>query len=142
MKSSRPLTPLPPDCIDQMYAEEGPMENTAAHRALENKKGFSYRTVLGECMYAYITCRPDIGYAVTTLSKFSCSPTPYHYKLLKGVVKYLRSTINWGIRYKRPKLLSHLPEGKDYVLEINESNQFPVDINALVLNVLLIPHIE
>ena len=54
--------------------------------------------ILGELMYAYITCQPDIGYAVTTLSKFSTSPSAYHYKLLKGVAKYLRSTILWGIR--------------------------------------------
>ena len=55
--------------------------------------------ILGELMYAYITCQPDIGYAVTTLSKFSTSPSAYHYKLLKGVAKYLRSTILWGIRW-------------------------------------------
>jgi hypothetical protein len=55
--------------------------------------------ILGELMYAYITCQPDIGYyAVITLSKFSTSPSAYHYKLLKGVAKYLRSTILWGIR--------------------------------------------
>ena len=72
---------------------------------------FQTRTVLGECMYAYITCRPDIGYAITTLSKFSCAPTAYHYKLLKGVVKYLRSTIDWGVRFRRTKRLEH-PEFK------------------------------
>ena len=77
-----------------MYAEEGPSKGTVAHKVLEKDKGFSYQTVLGECMYAYITCRPNIGYAITTLSKFFCAPTPYHYKLLKGVVKYLRSTID------------------------------------------------
>ena len=135
MKSSRPLTPLPPDCIDQMYAEEGPMENTAAHRALENKKGFSYRTVLGECMYAYITCRSDIGYAVTTLSKFFCSPTPYHYKLLKGVVKYLRSTINWGIRFRHTKRLTHPDFLPSEWYNIPDDNGFAkkVDINCPIL---------
>ena len=56
MKSSRPLAPLPTDCIDQMYAEEGPAEGTVQHRVLEKQKGFAYRTVLCECMYAYITC--------------------------------------------------------------------------------------
>ena len=45
-------------------------------------------------MYSYISCRPDIGYSVTTLSKFSYAPTAYHYKLLKGSAKYLKSTNN------------------------------------------------
>ena len=43
-----------------MYAEEGPLENTTGHMILEKKKGFNSRTLLGELMYAYITCRPDI----------------------------------------------------------------------------------
>ena len=96
MKSFKPLAPLSADCIDQMYAEVGPAEGSIQHRVLEKHAGFSYRTLLGECMYAYITCRPDIGYAVTSLSKFSNAPSKYHYKLLKGVAKYLRSTIDWG----------------------------------------------
>ena len=52
-------------------------------------------------MYAYVTCRPDIGYAVTTLSKFSTFPTQYHYSYLQDVVQYLSRTKKWGIRYHR-----------------------------------------
>ena len=107
MKSNRPIAPLPTDCIEQMYKEKGPMENTVEHRVLEKMKGFAYRTLLGELMYAYITCCPDIGYAVTTLSKFSTTPSAYHYKLLKGVAKYLRSTIGWGICFHRSEPLDH-----------------------------------
>ena len=90
MKSSKPIAPLPTDCIEQIYKEKGPMENTVEHSALEKMKGFAYRTVLGELMYAYITCRPDIGYAVTTLSKFSTSPSAYHYKLQHSFMKVYR----------------------------------------------------
>ena len=108
MKSSSPLSPLPTDCIEQkMYSEEGVSEGTFAHLVLEKAKGFSYQQLLGELMYSYITCRPDIGYAVTTLSNCSFAPTDYHYKLLKGVVEYLRNTIDWGIRFKRPKRIHH-----------------------------------
>ena len=89
--SKRP-TPLPSDCIDLMYSEMGPKEGTAHHTALEKKMGFSYRNLLSELMYAYMTCRCDIGYAVTTLSKFSTSPSEFHYKLLKTVTKYLKAT--------------------------------------------------
>jgi hypothetical protein len=81
-------------------------------------------------MYVYITCQPDIGYAITSLSKFSSAPSPFHYKLLKGVAKYLRSTMHWGIRYKRPKQLPHLPTGEPYTeLQDDPKNLFPVNIN-------------
>ena len=91
------MCPLPTNCIEQMFAEEGPLKNTTGHMILEKKKGFNYCTLLGELMYTYITCCPDIRYAVTTLSKFSSAPTEYHYTLLKGVAIYLQNTIEWGI---------------------------------------------
>ena len=62
-------------------------------------------------MYAYVTARPDIGYAITTLSKFSSSPADCHYFYLKGVAKYLRRTKHWGIKFTRPanKQIPDLP---------------------------------
>ena len=50
-------------------------------------------------MYAYVTCRLNIGYAITTMSKFSTKPSKYHYQLLKGIAKYLQETKKWGIKY-------------------------------------------
>ena len=107
MKSSKSLASLPPDCIKKIYLEEGPSEGTVAHHVLEKKVGFSYRKPLSKCMYAYITCRPNIGYTITTLSKFSSAPLTYHYQLSKGVTKYLRSTIHYGVRFRRKSLLNH-----------------------------------
>ena len=60
-------------------------------------------------MYAYVTCRLDIGYAITTLSKFSSCPAKIHYHALKNVTRYLRRTKHWGIKFKRPTLLEDLP---------------------------------
>jgi hypothetical protein len=48
-----------------------------------------------------------------------------------GVAKYLRGTMHWGIRYKRPKRLSHLPTGEPYTeLQDDPNNPFPVNINC------------
>ena len=52
-------------------------------------------------MYAYVTCRPDIGCAITLLSKFSSSPSAYHYTCLKNVARCLRATKHWGIKFAR-----------------------------------------
>lgn len=93
--------PMSTDCIKRINKESAPKEGTVHHKALEDSVGFSYRTLLGELMYAMITCRPDIGYTVTTLSKFS-TPSAYHYKLLQSVAQYLKSIIDWGICFKQP----------------------------------------
>ena len=60
-------------------------------------------------MYAYVTCRPDIGYAVVALSKYSGYPREVHYSFLKSVAKYLRRTKSWGIRFRKSKSDLRLP---------------------------------
>ena len=133
MKSSRPISPLPPDCVDQLFKQTGPKEGSPEALILEKKSGFVYRTVLGEVMYAYITARPDIGYSVTTLSKFSSDPSAYHYKQLRHVAKYLRSTIGWGIEFTRPKPMSDLPTTEEHTDLPELDEEFPVNINEAVL---------
>ena len=84
-------------------------------------------------MYAYVTVRPDIGYAITTLSKFSTAPSAYHYKQLRHVAKYLRSTIGWGIEYTRPKEVSGLPVTVEHEDLPKLEEEFPVNINVSTL---------
>ena len=84
-QGDRPSSPLPEVCIHKMYESflgtgtGGPAEGTKEHHKLETDMGFSYRTLLGELMYAYVSCRLDIAYAITTLSKFATRPTKLHY---------------------------------------------------------------
>ena len=134
MHTSKPSSPLLLDCIKQMYSEESALENTTAHLVLEKKKGFNYHMLLRELMYAYITCWPDIGYAVSTLSKFSSASTKYHYKLLKGVEKYLHNTIKWGIWFRCPKHLNHpdFKQSKWYNIPVNQIND--KDLLLILIN--------
>ena len=99
------MTPMPLDCIEKIYSEMGYKEGTTEHKVLEEKAGFAYQTLLGEILYTYMTCRLDIEYAVTTLSKFSSTLLPYHYKLLKCLAQYLHATVDWEICFKRTKSL-------------------------------------
>ena len=41
---------------------------------------FNYRQVIGEAIYAMVTCRPDISFAVIKLSQSSANPSEIHYK--------------------------------------------------------------
>ena len=134
MRSSKSIAPIPSGSIEQMFRDKGPPEGTAAHQVLETSSKFNYRNVFGELMYVYITCRPDIGYAITTLSKFSSEPSAFHYKLLRGVAKYLRSTITWGICFNRPSSLNldKLQDSVPYPELEHSKNEFPVDVNRPV----------
>ncbi|KAG7361414.1 reverse transcriptase RNA-dependent DNA polymerase [Nitzschia inconspicua] len=114
--------PLPVDAVDRLYqSPAGPSEGSPEHAALCDSQGFSYRTLLGELLYAYITCRPDIGYAVVTLSKFASAPHAYHYNCLKGVARYLRRTKHWGIRFARRTHDPSLPPGTPHNLSLDPS---------------------
>ena len=75
---SKPSAPLPVDAVTSIYAHPGPPENTAKHAELVAKYGFAYRTLLGKLLYAYVACRPDIGYATIALSEFSTCPHADH----------------------------------------------------------------
>ena len=93
MKSSKPIYHIPAESIDRILHDTGLLKDTAAQKVLEKSKGFFYPNVLGKLKYIYITCQPNIGYTITTLSKRSSGPSTYHYKLLRGVTKYFLSTI-------------------------------------------------
>ena len=88
-----------------MFCNKGAPESTVSHQVLETSSKFNYQNVLGELIYLYITCRLDIGYGITTLSKFSSEPTIFHYKLLYGITKYLQSIFTWGICFNQPSPL-------------------------------------
>ena len=103
--------PLPTDCLSTLYAESGPTEGTQEHANLATAEGLSYRTLLGELLYAYVTCRPDIGYAITTLSKFSVAPAKIHYTLLKG---------DWGIVYRKSRPSPAMPASADVPLAVSD----------------------
>ncbi|KAG7370191.1 hypothetical protein IV203_027937 [Nitzschia inconspicua] len=114
--------PLPVDAVDRLYqSPAGPSEGSPEHADLCASQGFSYRTLLGELLYAYITCRPDIGYAVVTLSKFASAPHAYHYSCLKGVARYLRRTKHWGIRFARRTHDPSLSPGTPHNLSLDPS---------------------
>ena len=91
---------FPDNTVHEVYKECGPDKGTAAMYALELKASFDYCTLLGKMMYAYITCCPDINYAITTMPKISTKLSDLHYNYLKQVAKYLCLTKDWDIKFK------------------------------------------
>jgi Reverse transcriptase (RNA-dependent DNA polymerase) len=59
---------------------------------LTDSEKSKYREAIGSLMYAAIGSRPDIAYAVSTLSRFMESPRTTHWKAVQRVFKYLKGT--------------------------------------------------
>jgi hypothetical protein len=60
-----------------------------------------YRSAIGSLMYAVIGTRPDISFAVQTLSQFMSNPGPAHWSAVKRVFRYLNGTRDLGIIYSK-----------------------------------------
>jgi hypothetical protein len=57
-----------------------------------------YRQLIGSLMYMIHT-KPDICYAVIAMSKFMTEPRQRHCVASKHILRYLRGTITYGLRY-------------------------------------------
>jgi hypothetical protein len=72
---TRMIEPLHPSSIKELETTMGP-EEPVEEMVIDKATGFPYRTCIGELIFAYVTCRLDIGCAVTELSKLSTRPAP------------------------------------------------------------------
>jgi hypothetical protein len=57
-----------------------------------------YRQLIGSLMYL-VNTRPNICFAVNTLSQFQVEPRHEHWIAAKYVIRYICGTINYGLRY-------------------------------------------
>ena len=59
-----------------------------------------YRQVIGSLMYL-VNSRPDLCFAVNTLSQFMVEPRRVHWVAAKHVLRYLAGTVDYGLDYRR-----------------------------------------
>jgi hypothetical protein len=57
-----------------------------------------YRQLIGSLMYL-VNTRPDICFVVNTLSQFQVEPRHEHWTVAKHVLRYIRGTLNYSLRY-------------------------------------------
>ena len=60
-----------------------------------------YQQIVGSLIYIMTCTRPDICYPVTKLSQFMKSPTYAHLNLAKHVLRYLKGTMHYNLKYYR-----------------------------------------
>ncbi|XP_031283358.1 secreted RxLR effector protein 161-like [Pistacia vera] len=58
-----------------------------------------YANAVGSVMYAMISTRPDLSFAISMLSRFMSNPGAEHWTTLKWVIKYINSTLWFGLEY-------------------------------------------
>ena len=58
-----------------------------------------YREIIGSLIYIMVGTRPDLCYVVTKLSQYMSKPTKAHLGLAKHVLRYLKGTMNFGLKF-------------------------------------------
>ncbi len=61
-----------------------------------------YAQLVGSLLYASNGTRPDIAFATSRVSKFMAKHGPAHWKAAQRIVKYLKGTQDYVIKYPKP----------------------------------------
>ena len=95
---------------------------------VEKEYGFSYRSAIGEIIYALVTCRPDISFPCIKLSQYSARPAQIHFDAIKHLFKYLYATQTDGIYFWRPRPRHDLPPCPDPIS--HKDNNYDASLSA------------
>ena len=86
---------IPMDTNIRLTTAQSP--STTADFAL--MRDVPYREAVGSLMYAALGTRPDIAFAVQTVSRFSTKPGPAHWEAVKRIFRYLKGTSELWLSY-------------------------------------------
>ncbi|UYV77384.1 hypothetical protein LAZ67_15000806 [Cordylochernes scorpioides] len=98
-------------CEDKKHWDNAMLEeiqNMYSHQVWElvprpvNAK-HTYQEALGMLMFLAVNTRPDIAYITSKLSQYSRQPKQMHLTAIKRVMRYLRGTIDLGVKFERGK---------------------------------------
>ena len=69
-----------------------------------------FRGIIGGLNWAALGSRPDIAQSVGALSQHSAKPSARHYIAAKGILRYLKGTINFRITYSKHSPFGFSPD--------------------------------
>ncbi|KAG3192199.1 hypothetical protein PC128_g10617 [Phytophthora cactorum] len=75
------------------------LQSPATNAERDDMRSKPYRSLIGCLLYIATCTRPDVAYIVTQLSRFLDNPGQQHWKAAIRVLRYLKSTKEYGIIY-------------------------------------------
>src|SRR3954465_2434979 len=60
-----------------------------------------YASAVGSLMYAMVCIRPDLAFAVSSVSRFMSNPGKQHWEAVKWIFRYLRGTAKLGLEFRK-----------------------------------------
>jgi hypothetical protein len=91
-------TPMnPKQVLNRRPDEEPPDEETKAR----------FATAIGSLMYLMVGTRPDIAFALGTLSRFTSQPQSHHQVALQRLLRYVKATQCHRITYRSGQLVGY-----------------------------------
>jgi len=86
-----------------------PVRNLKPVNEIKNRyKAFnetSYRSAIGNLLYLAVCTRPDIIFSVVRAARKSKNPTIEDWHNVKKIFRYLKGTLNYGIKFSNEKTL-------------------------------------
>lgn len=83
-------------------------------------KNRPYRELVGGIIYLANATRPDIAFAASILSRFSTNPGELHWMLAKRVLRYLKGTSHYGIKYTKNQDLLTAYTDSDWAGDVDD----------------------
>ena len=64
-----------------------------------------YRSMIGSVLY-FTTSRPEISYSMGLCARYQANPNESHMIALKRIIKYVKSTIDFGVCLAKTTMMS------------------------------------
>jgi hypothetical protein len=90
--------PLQPN---QKLTKELLTEDDLLRSRIDSEK---YRTAIGSLIYLMVSTRPDISYTVSVLSRFMQEPRELHWRCVKRLLRYIKTTKDFCLIYSKKKV--------------------------------------
>ncbi|KAI3742955.1 hypothetical protein L1987_60654 [Smallanthus sonchifolius] len=87
------------DCNPSKWPMESKLQLTKDENG-EAVNPTDYRRLIGSLRYLLHT-RPDLGYSTGILSRFMEKPRISHFKAMKQVLRYVKGTVGYGLKFRR-----------------------------------------
>jgi hypothetical protein len=94
--------------METCQTKNTPMDpKQALNRRPDEEAKARFATAIGSLMYLMVGTRPDIAFALGTLSRFTSQPQSHHQVALQRLLRYVKSTRYHRITYRSGQLIGY-----------------------------------